>query len=591
MAYNDEYRLDFESRNHWRWRLAIRTATPNVVAAFNVVTIPPDAIECTTITGGYPSRPVGMADPMTATYVVSQKELSATAPLRYLRDMLRDTCVIVDGVVHLNAFILTCDYGDAGLSYASFKTVAVTTQKPTYERAFDLDDPFMDVTLETVDLMKVVLELTEIPAEFSRADVGQYIAGVAVEAPRVYEWYKIGYKRRIVFDGVTRMVMRNAADAWLTIAGYQAKIAGRQMLKDELSNTLIGFELGDSRYYPFDHITWYDQANDTDIDGKTAVASTALWWCMAGLLRDGTLTGFEHKSSAFSPVSRYDNWWNYMQVVSESQAGKSRLHWRAGVPRMETVAIWDGWIAAAPAVLDWADFTIDGCTSGHEVLKAATVTVIARTDQTEGETMGDITEFEAKSRLSITDEEVGIKEIVWDMLPEARGERPDVVLAGTGGGPAEQCTQRRVWFNYLYSYTDGRFVRLHHHNVISDGIDTYEGPPVHGTLSPTLQLSTQAAIIRKIQEDHGGLPLNVARAIYGSFGRMDQTLLEVSCDARADLMPMEVGTPFTFNAPADIVDVVGDVITNRAILTKSSFDVAECELTLSFFIRGMRDPL
>src|SRR5690606_16364954 len=102
-------------------------------------------------------------------------EMGYTAELLYLRSLLQASCLIVGSDIYLNTFELTTDLG-AGGSEDAWYVCAVTGQKPTLQRQLSLDsgsDGRYQLSLTTIDLMKLVAEMTTIPELWSLQGGGE----------------------------------------------------------------------------------------------------------------------------------------------------------------------------------------------------------------------------------------------------------------------------------------------------------------------------------------------------------------------------------------------------------------------------------
>lgn len=590
MAFNTQYQTSWTSGTGWRFVLTVRPAPGNDVTSYTTYDLPYEAVRVLQISCKYPKKPLGMPDALTMSVRIDLTALTGDSELEYLRDRLIESCVIAGDTVWYNSFILTSDCGNGFLAESQFYALAVCVQKPDLQRQTALDDPDISFDLELIDALKVSAEVMAITDPISDLGGSSPQVGTITGGWRPAEWWLAHYKRiyhrqgssfeyRGLLDGMRTAVYRVCAKAYYA-----------------MRNRTIGYSdfttfASTIKMDPY-HEGWqfYSYTGSTDLNAKAALDRADVKYCIRVYEPDGQLTGYESGNSRYSPSKRADNWWNWLQLLSESAFAKGAIRWinpGTSSPNPFPVIVFDRPFGDFGELVQPIDHTFihEGATltTGHEVIKSAAVLAFERNTQQDGVSETDVTEWVHGSKLSIASDEWGVKEVLFDNLPEARGHD------STEGAIRRQ---NRIWLNLLYRISGGQPERIHHHVKLNDGVLDTEGPASVAVSLNVLNSATQHSIqMLKLQTEHGGLPGTLAKAIYNAFGRRNQSRLECSLDWNERWFPHNIGRKFELEYPTELNTMYANIFDEPAILVESTVDFESETVKCAFFLRGSRGPL
>lgn len=593
MAYYHQYVHRFETPEGWRWRLDIRPATNLSVTTYTDLVLPAEAVEVKRFGAKFPSgKPYGFAEAMTMTLVVELSDLVGDGDLEYLRDLLRDSCLISGSQIYLNTFTLTSDCGNATLAESAFVAMAVCAQKPTFQREIDASGDLATMDIEAFDVAKIVAEMTEIAEFFSLpGDASQ--VGTVDRSYTLFEWLMGSTNRKVIAPvEASYLDMRNVVDAMQTMARRVGGWSQSALHRSTVNWTTYGTFLSGKPCVPL-HSGWqfyrYDHSQ-TNADVKVALDHGDLWY-----IADMGNSGFERNNTQYGPAQRWENWWNMLQDMTESFFAKGAFRWINDAGTVRPVVVYGSPTATmlkSQTIIDWNEIEEATASLGFEVLRNAVVKAFPRNKQQDLISEEDQTEWNHGSNLSIVDDEWGVNEVYFDNLPEARGHDGAGWVNPPDAASVAGFRMNRVWLNMLFENSeDPLYARIHHHVAISFLSDTVEGDDAMVTFSPSDSSTQQALDMKAIQSANGGLPGTLARAVYTLFGRRDQMQITATTELNADLMPMNLGETFTFTAPTSVEDAVGGLFERISVLTESEVDLETGSVSITFFTFGLKDPI
>ena len=592
--YNHEYIHRWLDTQGWQWRLCIRPATENSVGAYTEITLADDVVEVLSHGRTMPQQdPIGMVEAMTMDIVVHLDQLSGTIELTYLRDILAASCLIVGSEIYLNTFELTTDMGGGGAE-SSWYVAAVCGQKPTLQRQVNLDGAERyQLQIAAIDLLKLVAEMTPVPENWSMpGDDAQESA--SIDGDRyLWNWHMVSARQIHQVADTTLLRMRALGPAMRTVTRIVSKLAYRALHRQDVVWSAMDAFLASKSISPV-HAGWqlyrYDYTSN-DLAEKVAVTPDQVYY-----IADTGVSGLERANSQYSPAMRFDNWWEMLIHDAESWLAKGRTVWRR-----------DGAVVRPCVEYQSAfnDYLLPGLLTGQEVgeligtsvefgvrvLRSATCQTFSRNEDNDAGSIADLTEFQRSTNLSIVDEEYGVKELTFDPMPESA--MPDGLGAWIGG-PIPYPRMERYWFCTLYhAVSAGAWARIHHSVQHSDGWSVTASPAISVSLpfDGVPLTGDWPGVIADLQKNHGGWPMVVARAYYAALGRRNQSHLTGGAQAKAALMPMEIGGVFQLNAAAEIDAMLAGLPLQPAVLVNSVYDHASDEITATWFIRGSEEAL
>jgi hypothetical protein len=584
MAANHQYMHRIEV-DGWRFTLAIRCGSDADTTTFTEYVLPPDAVDIIKYGRGYDKTPIGMPNAMSLDLDVDLDELSGTEELEYLRDCISASCFILsDGSLDYNVFILRSDRGNGELAEEEFYAEAVTVQRPTLEEEQDLTSTRGMIQLTTIDALKVYMETRKIEDLYSFGISTMY--GDAKDNDAItYEVFTDSFNKATISLGTTgtpTLKMRSQPDVMRTIAqdvwhGAASIVRKRTVHAPTYSAFLSGKSIN-----PWAHWKFYGQYG-ADQNEQGVLLSEDNIWIISQIIDadDGVIGGYESSRSRFSPVSRYPNWHDYTVDMAEHAVTKAMPTWNEDLfPVIEYAPIFAG----TPVAMAFEDFTSFKRSRGYNVCRSCKVTINQRNTPQDKVTPGDLTEAEIKTVNSLSSDDYNVKALLHNNQPEAYARN----INGTPKGVESNYT----WVDGLYYYADpdGRPTMVHPKCTVTDGVDEYASTDDLVDAFYTVEVNADdnfeyAKVIRSNQEI-AGMPLIVAKAIHGAFGRIRQSKVDASCDLRAELVPMNTGTMFNITVPTHVQERTGTDSVWTCVFLESYVDVKNGSISCSFFVKG-----
>ncbi len=596
MAFVKNYLQDFESPNGWRYRVRVQFGILDLTTGFDEFELPEGVIQLAEVGFSYAKFPMGFSDATSVKYNINLSPLDGAfivdLPYEEFANSLAQGFSFDGTDYKYNVFILTSDKGNDTLAVADFPIVAITAQKPTIEREFELNKQLTITSIDTICLGKLVAETYTMEqlkddywTEYAEASVTRTIGNLS-------DFYKSGTEF-VIQEGV-QTVAPSAyflASAQVVLQRFLFLLVKKIWSKitqeafSAVSSTIYTLLFTTREITPFEATTFYTTNADNDcLPTSTAVGSATLQVLTRYELRFTPFTpigGFLHKVSSESPFRNYKNVWNFLQDLSEQGCTKAFFTYELQgtnnsnsmiVPNFEKI------LTGATFVYDSRDFEIM-YKQGSDAIRGTKLTTNARS-------VDDLSEFDNSSFLSSADNEYNLKNLIFNPMPDAPVKELIIRYLDYG-------VKQVLYGAKLYATASDPFIR------VADKVKVTFGASDSVTTSATaptaiFPLGNPEELRNKILERQlsGGLIQGLAKALTAIFGANGAGFIEITEMFRDDLKlgdiveltnvnaglgsniegwirtPSGAGVSF---ARCVVTEIIHDVVTDKMKVTAFAF--------------------